>query len=102
MEASIATIHPGLGSETPAQPGTLRRQRNARSCSNTPSAGLWANNGSITSIHLVVGFRTPRPGLPILAEELISAAVAMLAAAAIGDLNSLTRKNQHQNQQVTP
>ena len=76
MEASIAIIRLDLGSEIPAQPGIPRRKYRERSFNNTPSAAAWASNGSTTSVRLVVGFRTPQAGLPILAEELISAGAA--------------------------
>ena len=75
-EASIAIIHPGLGNETPAQLGTPHRKYREPTFNNTPSAAAWANNGSTTSVRLAVGFRALRVELPILAEELISAAAA--------------------------
>ena len=92
MEASIAIIRLDPGSETLAQPGTPRLQSNGRSCSNTPLAAPWANNGPITSVRLEGGFRGPQGGLQILAEGLISVEEAMLVAEATAEPEYFDRR----------
>jgi len=65
---SIATIHPALGSETPAKAGSVRQKPHQPTWNNTPSGATWANNGSTTSVHMAVGIRTPPADLAMLAE----------------------------------